>query len=151
MDIKNFKTKEYALGYTISNYTGHDSIVTIPSTINDRQVKNIGEYSFNGNKSIKHVIISPGIKRLCFYAFGDCSNLETVRIPNTVTDIFTYAFANCYSLKTVFFEGTEEEWKRIPFADLDFKHVQVVFRSKSKLSEFINDISEDTDKELKDK
>lgn len=126
MDIEDFKIEKRAIGYTISEYTGYDSTVKIPAEINDKEIKNIGDY-----------------------AFAACINLETIELPNTITEILPNAFYRCDSLKEIIFKGTKNEWNKIKIAT-DLDDIRIIFSPESELSNFVKDVSENSEKELKD-
>ena len=152
MSIEDFKTEQRLPGYAISEYIGYDPIVKIPSNINGHEIKVIGDYAFSVNKSVMHIIVPQGIKFIQPYAFAACANLETIKLPNTIVEIFPNAFYRCDSLKTIIFDGSKKEWDKINITTLNLEDVKIKFtKSKSEISDFINDISEDMGKELKDK
>ncbi len=63
---------------TITKYSGHDGVVTIPDKINALPVTNIGDG-----------------------AFINCTNLTSITIPNSVTNIGLGAFNWCSSLTAI--------------------------------------------------
>ena len=69
-------------GLTIVRYNGTNSVVGIPSRINDKPVSSIG----------------PG-------AFIDCTNLTSITLGNNIMNVGDDAFYNCLNLSAVFFEG----------------------------------------------
>jgi len=108
----------------ITKYTGTDTEVTVPTTIDDKTVTSIGADAFKGNSTITSIVIQPGVTNIgdeAFYmllelksvtmpeglltigtyAFFRCEKLETADIPSTVTSIGKSAFDQCGSLKSV--------------------------------------------------
>ena len=63
-------------GISITNYTGQETVVVIPQSIDGNDVIAISEYAFANNET-----------------------LEGVRLPNTVTYVFNNVFTNCSNLK----------------------------------------------------
>ncbi|MBO5287628.1 MAG: leucine-rich repeat protein [Clostridia bacterium] len=57
--------------------------------------------AFQGNNSIKEIILPEGLKKIGDSAFYECSSVESVFIPNTVTEIHEYAFSACKKLRKV--------------------------------------------------
>lgn len=74
--------------YTVSDYTGTDSEVTITPTYRGIPVTGIGEWAF---QSSEHV--------------------TSITIPDSVTSIGIWAFSGCYSLTSVTFEDPNG-WRR---------------------------------------
>ncbi len=72
------------------NYTGTDTNVTIPSTIDGYAVTSIRWNAFFNNE-----------------------NLTTIVIPNSVTEINYSAFAGCKNLKTVYYTGSKAQRNNI--------------------------------------
>lgn len=62
----------------ISDYTGSDTEIQIPSVIDEKSVTSIGES-----------------------AFSWCSNLSSIEIPDSVTSIGVLAFNGCRSLSSI--------------------------------------------------
>ena len=152
MSIEDFKIEKRLPGYAISEYIGYEPIVKIPSNINRHEIKVIGDYAFSVNKSIKHIIVPEGIKIIGNLAFAACTNLETIKLPNTIIKIFPNAFYRCDSLKTIIFNGNKKEWNKINIMASGLENIKITFvKSKSEISDIINDISEDMGKEPKDK
>ena len=63
---------------TITKYTGSNTVVNIPSTINGMSVTSIGDE-----------------------AFGDCYRLTSVTIPESVTTVVKDAFRHCINLENI--------------------------------------------------
>ena len=72
---------------TITKYTGKESTVILPSTINSWHVTKIGEAAFQDNTTI-----------------------TSVTIPDSVTEIGANAFAGCTNLTSVHYEG---DWSNL--------------------------------------
>lgn len=85
----------------ISGYTGSDSIVTVPDTIDNLKVTAVGDHSFEANWDIEEVILPDGIKYIGESAFMDCGSLKSVNIPAGTETIRRAAFASCSSLDNV--------------------------------------------------
>ena len=51
------------------------------------------------------------------YAFAGCVGLPRISIPTCVTDIGKYAFYYCKGLTDVYYDGTQDEWVAILFAN----------------------------------
>ncbi len=110
---------------TITKYTGSESEVIIPVTINGLPVTSIGAEAFkNSTNKLVSVIIGNSVTNIGGSAFYGCTNLTNitignnvaiiegsalygctsltnVTIPNSVTSIGIYAFSGCTSLASV--------------------------------------------------
>lgn len=81
---------------------------TIPSTIDGKAVKAIGEEAFCGCSGITGVTIPEGVTRIEMDAFAGCRNLASVTIPDSVTRIEEGAFSGCNKIMdTTTIEGIE--------------------------------------------
>ena len=110
----------------IVQYTGGDSTVDIPESIDGLTVDSIGHGAFLENTQLETVTIPSKVTELQYSAFElcsnlknvvfesesslksiggdafrDCSSLENVEIPDSVKDSGYGAFASCTSLKEV--------------------------------------------------
>ena len=65
---------------TITNYTGSDTELIIPDTIEGKKVTAIGEKAFYLSKSIVSVTIPDSIKEIGARAFSGCKSLEKVKV-----------------------------------------------------------------------
>lgn len=112
--------------YAFQNCTGLTS-VTIPGS-----VRYVTRGAFNGCTSLQEVKIGSGIsligtdtegkfsgqvKPSGFGSFEGCTALRAVYIPKSVTSIGEYSFYNCPALRDVYYEGSQEEWSRIPIVN----------------------------------
>ena len=65
------------------------------------RVRKIGEWAFQGCKSLTSVTIPNSVTRIENGAFADCSSLTSVTIPNSVTEIGHWAFEVCTGLTSI--------------------------------------------------
>ena len=65
-----------------------------------------------GNTNSSYTI-PDSVTTIVEFAFHDCDSLTSVTIPDSVTTIGEIAFYNCDSLTDVYYQGTEEQWKKI--------------------------------------
>ena len=75
------------------------------------------EEQSGGNRIVKSIVIPDTVVSISNNAFRSFYALESVTIPNSVTSIGNYAFLYCGGLNTVYYQGTEEEWKKISIDD----------------------------------
>ncbi|MBQ2973679.1 MAG: leucine-rich repeat protein [Clostridia bacterium] len=73
----------------------------------------IAPYAFKDCDSFESVTIPNSIKEMRPGIFENCTALKSITIPKSVTNIYGMVFRNCTSLTDVYYEGTEEEWKKI--------------------------------------
>ncbi len=86
--------------------------ITIPSS-----VKNIDDNAFRNCTSLTDVIISNGVTTIGGAAFYNCTSLKNIELPSSLTSIGMIAFDNCKSLSKIYFDGDENDWCKIVFAD----------------------------------
>ena len=90
---------------TITEYTGSDANVTIPSEIDGKMVTEIdgGDYqtAFKDCTFLISIIIPDSVTSIGSEAFYNCTSLTSVTIPDSVTSIGSSAFCECTSLTSV--------------------------------------------------
>ena len=100
----NFKLNK-SIG-EIVGYSGTDTTVTIPSSIDGVQVRSIGQFAFGkvaskNCSSLTSITIPKGVTSIGNYAFDGCSSLTSITIPEGVTSIGDTAFGHCNSLISI--------------------------------------------------
>lgn len=95
----------------ITKYSGKSQLheVTVPGTVNDREVSAIGKEAFYYQTLITKITLPETVTYIDDFAFAGCTALETIVIPASVTRIGEFAFQGCTSLKSVVFAGKEVE------------------------------------------
>lgn len=101
----------------ITGYTGTETAVTVPSEIDGYTVKNIYNYAFRGNTSIRKVVVSSGITGVGYGAFLNCTALEEVELPDSLKSIGTNAFKGCTNLAKVTIPSSVTSINANSFAD----------------------------------
>lgn len=87
--------------YSLFQYHGNNTEVTVPATFEDGQVVGIGSEAFMNNISIKKIIISEGIREIGDSAFAHCRRLSSVTIPESLTTIGNSAFIDCKNMRSI--------------------------------------------------
>ncbi len=87
--------------YTVTDYKGSDTEVTIPESYNGIPIEAIGDSAFKNCTSIISVSIPESVTSIGDYAFESCTGLASIDIPDSVTSIGEYAFYNCSSLTEI--------------------------------------------------
>ena len=86
---------------TINKYTGDATEVTIPSTIDGKNVTSIGDWAFEDCSSLTSINIPEGVTSIGDWAFSGCRSLTSINIPEGVTSIGNSAFNECSSLTSI--------------------------------------------------
>lgn len=85
----------------ITGYSGTDTDVTIPATIDNKKVTSIGDDAFWANKTVTNITIPDGVTSIGIFSFSSCESLTNVNIPSSVTSIAFYAFYGSDNLKSL--------------------------------------------------
>ena len=65
---------------------------------------------------INKITLPSTVKEIGSRAFADSSYLETIILPKALQTVEKYAFNSCNALKDIYYEGSEEDWKKIQIA-----------------------------------
>ncbi|MEE0913777.1 MAG: leucine-rich repeat protein [Ruminococcus sp.] len=76
----------------VTGYTGNDTVLTIPSSIDGYAVSSIGSKAFYQNTDITAVTVSDGITSIGDSAFSGCSSLADITVADSVTALGYSAF-----------------------------------------------------------
>lgn len=82
----------------IIGYTGNETNVILPTTINNYSVTHIQPYTFADCTNLATIEIPSSVTNIGKYAFSNCTNLSNIVIPSSVTSIGDYAFKDCPNL-----------------------------------------------------
>ncbi|MBR6028437.1 MAG: leucine-rich repeat domain-containing protein [Clostridia bacterium] len=91
----------YASYVKVTGYRGNKADIVIPSVIEDRPVREIGDQAFFHQYGLVSVRIPRTVTTIGEWAFGSCTALEEVIIPDSVTVIKKNAFERCTSLPNI--------------------------------------------------
>lgn len=78
----------------LTEYSGAESDITVPSEIGGMKVSKIGGGLFKKRYGINTVTIPEGITEIGEGAFSDCTALNSISVPSTVKAIGASAFSN---------------------------------------------------------
>lgn len=78
----------------VTDYTGHDEVVEIPSTIDGKTVTEIGEWSFADCDWMTSVTIPDSVTSIGGWAFNGCTALSNITIGHSVIFIGNAAFCD---------------------------------------------------------
>ena len=91
----------YLYGSEVAIPTSTSGDFTIPASVNDYRVVEIGDYAFSDCSGLTSVTIPNSVTTIRRYAFRKCSGLMSMNIPNSVTNIEESAFSQCSSITSV--------------------------------------------------
>ena len=86
---------------TITEYTGSQSNLIIPYSIDGYIVTCIGRGAFEGCASLKSINIPDSVTKIRDRAFENCENLTNITIPDSVTSLEYGAFIGCTGLISI--------------------------------------------------
>ncbi|GHV56789.1 hypothetical protein AGMMS49579_21780 [Spirochaetia bacterium] len=86
---------------TITGYTGNETAVVIPATIEGLPVTAIGREAFWNCTGLTAISIPASVTSIGYGAFQDCTSLIKITIPEGVTSIGDAAFYECSSLTSI--------------------------------------------------
>ena len=78
-----------------------------------KSVTIIGDAAFEDCVNLSSITIPDSVTNIYPDTFHGCLSLTKITIPNSVTSIGYTAFKDCESLTDVYYEGSEEDWKKI--------------------------------------
>lgn len=65
------------------------------------------------NQNLTDLILPPSIERFPQNMFRNCRKLKRFTFPRRVKHVRQNTFCDCIALEDVYYEGTQEEWKRV--------------------------------------
>lgn len=87
--------------YSLFQYHGNDTEVTVPATFEGGQVVSIGSNAFEKNLHVRSVTIEDGVTSIGERAFAFCKMLSYVKLPNTLKSVDSQAFLYCTRLLSI--------------------------------------------------
>ena len=86
---------------SISGYTGTETDLNLPSTLDGYVVSAIDDHAFEANWELTSITLPSGLTSIGEGAFMDCTALTSISIPETVSQIDRAAFASCTALTSI--------------------------------------------------
>lgn len=83
----------------LTGYSGDETDVVIPHTIDGKVISEIAESAFSDNDKITSITFNDGVKYLKSGCFRNCTALKTVNVGEGLLDIGDECFYNCTSLE----------------------------------------------------
>lgn len=88
-------------GVVITGYSGEETAVDIPETVDGKPVVAIGQQAFEGNSALTHVTLPESVVRIGAYAFHGCTALAEISLPAQTATIQGAAFYQCSGLQQI--------------------------------------------------
>jgi hypothetical protein len=101
-DADDFRYKISNDAVTILGYSGQETDLIIPETIEGYPVTRIASWAFEW-RGVVSVILPDSITSISSNAFHYCTDLVSITIPDGVTFIGEQAFMGCYNLPSITF------------------------------------------------
>lgn len=80
---------------TITGYTGSDTALTVPATLDGSPVTEIAADAFAEQTKLTSVTLPDGLEKIADDAFFNCTSLKTIALPDSVTSLTGAAFSGC--------------------------------------------------------
>ena len=104
--------RAFELCSSLKTVTIEDNSQTFEKPEDD--VRMIGESAFKGCTSLTSLRLPEEVVLLGRRMLDGCSALQEITLPARLEAIDEAAFAGCSALKTIRYEGTVEEWNKLP-------------------------------------
>ena len=86
-------------GIKLTGYTGQDSKLVVPDTLDGKKVTEIGDGCFAGNPWPERVYVPEGVVKIGDFGFECCSRMEKIYLPDSLREVGNGAFSGCGVLK----------------------------------------------------
>ena len=85
----------------ITRYSGEDSVLKIPNTLDGKTVTSIGDQAFYLCSALTNIEMPDSVTSIGDGAFAECSSLTSIELPDSVTSIGNDAFFGCSALTNI--------------------------------------------------
>ena len=110
----------------ITRYSGEDSVLKIPNTLDGKTVTSIGDGAFAECSSLTSIELPDSVTSIGDRAFLECWSLTSIELPDSVTSIGDAAFLVCSDLTSIELPDSVTSMGVNPFADCwRLKNIQV--------------------------
>lgn len=86
---------------TICDYTGNETDLTIPDTIDGYTVSALDEWSFYWCKKLENVVVPDSVTSIGNRSFFGCNNLKSITLPEKLVSVGSYVFYDCSGLTNI--------------------------------------------------
>ena len=94
-DAKDFEYRMQDGVAYLTKYTGNDEFVVIPETLNGAPVYGIMSRVFEGNQTMKSLMITKNVRKIADRAVFECASFENLYFSDSVTEMTDGAFQKC--------------------------------------------------------
>lgn len=88
-------------GWTLTEYNGDETVITVPSYISYKPVTEMGSEIFMSNMTLEQITIPDTVKVIGNNVFNGCISLRYVKLPNGLTKLNTGTFQYCFALEHI--------------------------------------------------
>ena len=86
---------------TVVEFTGNDTVVSVPGSYSGYPVTKVAASAFSGNSNITIMNLPTSIKTIESGSFESCKALREIYFPSTIENLGSNVCLNCNSLETV--------------------------------------------------
>lgn len=86
---------------TVVDFTGNDTVVSVPGSYSGYPVTKVAASAFSGNSNITIMNLPTSIKTIESGSFESCEALREIYFPSTIENLGSNVCLNCNSLETV--------------------------------------------------
>ena len=118
--IKKKIIKETEVQY---EYTGNEYVPqNVVSVRFHPSVVEVDNYAFEDRKQLREVVLNDGLREIGEDSFYGCKSLKSIKIPSTVVEIGDLAFGNCTEMKEIVLNDGLKRIENSAFAGCSLLH-----------------------------